>query len=117
MRTTIGVVFTAALTISGAAGVPAVAFPKPDRPVADIVSPIWHDEKERADAGEPTQVVRLLGIKPGMTVADIGAGSGYFCAKSWLRALRRSLRRGSTNVRRSCRGFARSGLTSWLLRR
>src|SRR5262245_20819359 len=83
MRTRIGVVFIAALTISGAAqdfiaqsGVPAVAFPKPDRPVADIVSPIWHDEKERDDAGERSQVVRLLGIKAGMTVADIGAGSG-----------------------------------------
>src|SRR5260370_35458910 len=84
MRTTIGVVFAAAFAISGAAqdfiaqsGVPAVAFPKPDRPVADIVSPIWHDEKERDDAGEPGQLMRLLGIKSGMTVADIGAGSGY----------------------------------------
>src|SRR5215469_10408124 len=88
MRTRIGVIFIAALTFSGAAqdfiaqaGVPAVAFPKPDRPVADIVSPIWHDEKERDDAGEPTQVVRPLGIKPGMTVADIGAGSGYYVVR------------------------------------
>ena len=59
----------------------AAAFPKPDRPVADIVSPIWHDEKERDDAGEPGQLVRLLGIKPGMTVADIGAGSGYYAVR------------------------------------
>ena len=59
-------------------GAPASAFPKPDRPVADIVSPIWHDEKERDDAGEPSQLVRLLDIKSGMTVADIGAGSGYW---------------------------------------
>jgi hypothetical protein len=56
----------AAFTLLGAAhhiaaqsGVPAAAFPKPDRPVADIVSPIWHDEKERDDAGEPGQLVRL----------------------------------------------------------
>ena len=34
--------------------------------------------KERDDAGEPRQLVRLLGIKPGMTIADIGAGSGYY---------------------------------------
>jgi len=88
MRTTIGVVFAAAFTISGAAqdfiaqsGVPAVAFPKPDRPVADIVSPIWHDERERDDAGEAGQLVRLLGIKSGMTVADIGAGSGYYVVR------------------------------------
>ncbi len=58
-------------------GAPAAAFPKPDRPVADIISPIWHDEKERDAAGEPRQLVGLLGIKSGMTVGDIGAGSGY----------------------------------------
>ena len=58
-------------------GAAAAAFPNPDRPVADIVSPIWHDEKERDDANEPRQLVRLLGIRSGMTVADIGAGSGY----------------------------------------
>jgi SAM-dependent methyltransferase len=88
MRATITLVFAAAFTISGAAqdfmapaGVPAGVFPKPDRPVADIVSPIWHDEKERDDADEPGQLVRLLGIKSGMTVADIGAGSGYYVAR------------------------------------
>jgi len=88
MRLTMGVIFVAALTISGAAqdliaqsGAPAVVFPKPDRPVAGIVSPIWHDEKERDDAGEPSQLVRLLGIKSGMTVADIGAGSGYYVVR------------------------------------
>src|SRR6201982_16536 len=88
MRMTIGAVFAAAFTISGAAqefiaqsGAPAAAFPKPDRPVANIVSPIWHDEKERDEAGEPSQLVRLLGIKSGMTVADIGAGSGYYVVR------------------------------------
>src|SRR5262249_88778 len=88
MRMTIGVVFAAAFTISGAAqdfiaqsGVPAVAFPKPDRPVADIVSPIWHDEKERDDAGEPAQPGRRRGTKSGTTVADIGAGSGYYVVR------------------------------------
>jgi SAM-dependent methyltransferase len=62
-------------------GVPADAFPKPKRPVADIISPIWHSEEERDAAGEPRQLVRLLGIKAGMTVADIGAGSGYYVAR------------------------------------
>jgi predicted methyltransferase len=65
----------------GPAGTPAAAFPKPDRPVADIVAPIWHSEKERDEAGEPGQLVRLLGIKPGMSVADIGAGSGYLTVR------------------------------------
>jgi predicted methyltransferase len=87
-RTAIAAVFAAALTFSGSAqdfmaepGAPAGAFPKPDRPVAEIVSPTWHNEKERDDAGEPRQVVRLLGIKSGMTVADIGAGSGYYVVR------------------------------------
>jgi predicted methyltransferase len=64
-----------------APGVPADAFPKPERPVADVISPIWHDEKERDAAGEPRQLVRLLGIKSGMTIADIGAGSGYYVVR------------------------------------
>jgi SAM-dependent methyltransferase len=79
---------TVALSILGAAqdfmapsGAPADVFPRPERPVADIVSPIWHGEKERDAAGEPRQLVRLLGIKPGMTVADIGAGSGYYVVR------------------------------------
>ena len=87
-RITIAALFAAALTVSGSAqefmadaGAPADAFPSPDRPVADIVSPIWHDEKERDVAGEPRQLVRLLGIKSGMTVADIGAGSGYYVVR------------------------------------
>lgn len=87
-RLAIALAFTAALTMPGAAqdftapsGTPAEAFPKPERPVADIISPIWHSEKERDAAGEPRQLVRLLGIKPGMTVADIGAGSGYYVVR------------------------------------
>src|SRR5215467_2591248 len=88
MRTAIVAVLAAAFTMSVSAqdfiaesGAPASAFPKPDRPVADIVSPIWHGEKERDDAGDPRQLVRLLGIKSGMTVADIGAGSGYYVVR------------------------------------
>jgi len=85
---TIATVFAAAFTISVSAreflaesGTPAAAFPNPDRPVADIVSPIWHNEKERDAADEARQLVRLLGIKSGMTVADIGAGSGYYVVR------------------------------------
>src|SRR6516164_4722968 len=88
MRMTIATVVAATFTISISAqeflagsGTPAAAFPNPDRPVANIVSPIWHNEKERDDAGEPRQLVRLLEIKSGMTVADIGAGSGYYVVR------------------------------------
>jgi predicted methyltransferase len=62
-------------------GAPAKAFPKPSRPVAEIVSPIWRGEKERDVAGESRQVMRLLGVNPGMAVADIGAGSGYYVVR------------------------------------
>ena len=87
-RATITAALAAALAVSAAApqlmaqsDVPASAFPRPARPVARIVSPIWHDEKERDGANESGQLVRLLGIKPGMTVADLGAGSGYYVVR------------------------------------
>jgi SAM-dependent methyltransferase len=69
------------LRFLGPPGAPAAAFPKPDRPVADIISPIWRDETARDAADEPGQVVRLLDIKTGMSVADIGAGSGYYTVR------------------------------------
>jgi SAM-dependent methyltransferase len=58
-------------------GAPAHAFPAPDRPVAEIISPIWATEQKRDAVDESGQLVRLLGLEPGMTVADLGAGSGY----------------------------------------
>lgn len=53
------------------------AFPSPHRSVAEIVSPTWSSGRDRDAADESGQLVRLLGIEPGMAVADIGAGSGY----------------------------------------
>jgi ubiquinone/menaquinone biosynthesis C-methylase UbiE len=38
----------------------------------------WLERPERADEERPDKVVRLLGLKPGDRVADIGAGTGYF---------------------------------------
>src|ERR1700722_7042910 len=88
MRIAIAAVFAAVLTVSGSAqefmaggGAAGIGVSNSARPVADIVSPIWHDEKERDAASEPRQLVRLLGIKSGMTVADIGAGSGYYVVR------------------------------------
>jgi ubiquinone/menaquinone biosynthesis C-methylase UbiE len=45
--------------------------------VADIVSPTWGDEAQRDAADEVGQIAERLGLHAGMTVADIGAGSGY----------------------------------------
>lgn len=65
----------------GPPGAPASAFPKPDRPVAEIVAPQWSSEAERDKAGEFDAVARGMGIAPGETVADIGAGSGYYVTR------------------------------------
>jgi SAM-dependent methyltransferase len=56
---------------------PMPAFPLPQRPVAPIVSPTWGDSARRDAAHEAEQIARRLRLRPGMTVADIGAGSGY----------------------------------------
>lgn len=63
------------------AGAPARAFPEPDRPVAEIVAPRWSSEAERDKAGEFAAVAKGMGIVPGETVADIGAGSGYYVVR------------------------------------
>ena len=55
----------------------ADAFPTPDRPVAEIVSSVWSSGPDRDAANESGQLIKGLGIGPGMAVADIGAGSGY----------------------------------------
>ncbi|MCJ2007382.1 class I SAM-dependent methyltransferase [Methylobacterium sp. J-092] len=65
----------------GPPGAPAAAFPKPDRPVAEIVAAQWAFEAQRDKADEFGQVARLMGFKPGETVADIGAGSGYYVTR------------------------------------
>jgi ubiquinone/menaquinone biosynthesis C-methylase UbiE len=55
----------------------AKGFPLPDRPVAGIVAPTWSSGPDRDAADESGQLIRALGIRRGMAVADIGAGSGY----------------------------------------
>jgi ubiquinone/menaquinone biosynthesis C-methylase UbiE len=66
---------------AGPAGKPASAFPKPDRAVASIVSDQWSDEDSRDATGEAERVMDLLGVRPGMVVADIGAGNGYYTVR------------------------------------
>src|SRR5215469_1434907 len=59
-------------------GAPTAEFPAPQRPVAQIVSPSRLTGEEHRDSlDENGEIVRLLGLKPGMTVGDIGVGSGY----------------------------------------
>ncbi|MES2753061.1 MAG: methyltransferase domain-containing protein [Pseudomonadota bacterium] len=56
----------------------APQFPAADRPVARIVSSRWSTEEARDRVNEANAVMDRAGIKPGMTVADIGAGEGYY---------------------------------------
>lgn len=56
----------------------AKAFPAAARPVASITSDRWSDEDSRDKAGESVEVMDRAGVRPGMTVADIGAGEGYY---------------------------------------
>lgn len=56
-------------------------FPAADRPVAEIVSSRWSDEESRDRLREAETVMDRAGIRPGMTVADIGAGEGYYTVR------------------------------------
>ena len=53
-------------------------FPAADRPIANIVSPRWSNEETRDRLGEAGRVMDLADIRKGMTVADLGAGEGYY---------------------------------------
>ena len=59
----------------------APRFPKPDRDVAPIVSDAFSTEDARDRVGEAERVIQLAGVKPGMWVADIGAGEGYYTVR------------------------------------
>jgi ubiquinone/menaquinone biosynthesis C-methylase UbiE len=57
------------------------SFPKPNRPVSPIVSPRYSNEDARDSVGEAETVMKLADIREGMTVADIGAGEGYYTVR------------------------------------
>jgi ubiquinone/menaquinone biosynthesis C-methylase UbiE len=56
----------------------ASGFPQAARAVAKVVSGSWSNEPDRDRKGEAETVMAVAGVKPGMTVADIGAGEGYY---------------------------------------
>lgn len=68
----------APVPVSPDARVRAEAFPAAHRPVATIVSDRWSNEEERDRVREADRVMDYSGVTPGMTVADIGAGEGYY---------------------------------------
>jgi ubiquinone/menaquinone biosynthesis C-methylase UbiE len=55
-----------------------IHFPVADRPVATIVSSRWSSEPERDLRREAEAVIAAAKVRPGMSVADVGAGEGYY---------------------------------------
>jgi len=59
----------------------ALEFPKPERPVSDLGATQFSNEDARDERGEAQKVMDLAEIDDGMTVADIGAGEGYYTVR------------------------------------
>ena len=85
-----GIAMLPALLLGGCDNIPqvtgeptdnAAVFPKPDRPVAEVVSNQFSNEDARDERGEAQVVMDLADIRAGMTVADIGAGEGYYTVR------------------------------------
>ena len=56
-------------------------FPTAHRDVAPIVGSTFSTEDARDRSGEAEEVMELAGVKPGMSVADVGAGEGYYTVR------------------------------------
>jgi ubiquinone/menaquinone biosynthesis C-methylase UbiE len=56
-------------------------FPRAYRPVSETRSNQFSTEQARDDRNEANTVMDLAQIMPGMTVADIGAGEGYYTVR------------------------------------
>ena len=59
----------------------ALDFPPADRPVAPTVSTKWSTEEARDRVNEADDVMDSADVRPAMTVADIGAGDGYYTVR------------------------------------
>ncbi len=57
------------------------AFPRADRPVAAVTSNEYASEDQRDNLGEAQVVMDLAQIREGTSVADIGAGEGYYTVR------------------------------------
>ena len=74
----LGLVFLAACR---ADPTPRSEFPATGRDVAPIVGDSFSTEDARDRVGEAEAVIAFAGVRPGMSVADIGAGEGYYTVR------------------------------------
>lgn len=59
----------------------ALEFPLPDRPLVSNSKSQFSTEDARDERGEAAKVMDMAQIRRGMTVADIGAGEGYYTVR------------------------------------
>jgi ubiquinone/menaquinone biosynthesis C-methylase UbiE len=59
----------------------SMEFPRADRAVSAVGDTQFSNEAARDEAGEATKLMNWAAIEPGMTVADIGAGEGYYTVR------------------------------------
>ena len=72
----------AALTLGACRETPnEPQFPQAHRDVAPIVDDSFSTEDARDRLGEAEEVMTLAGVAPGMSVADVGAGEGYYTVR------------------------------------
>lgn len=64
-------------------------FPRPHRPVSEPGANQFSTEVQRDSVGEAKRVMDFAEIKPGTTVADLGAGEGYYTVRLAERVGRR----------------------------
>jgi len=57
------------------------AFPPAGRDIAPIVGESYSTEDARDRVGEAEEVMRLAEVAPGMSIADVGAGEGYYTVR------------------------------------
>ena len=70
-----------ALLASCRAGEKQDQFPSAHRPVSPVIADTFSTEDARDRMGEFERVIQLAGVKPGMWVADVGAGEGYYSVR------------------------------------
>jgi protein-L-isoaspartate O-methyltransferase len=75
-------------TIAGVALVAAMAAQQRHPVSGRVIAPVmgvggaaWLERPERETEEAPSRAIRALDLKPGMVVADIGAGSGYYTVR------------------------------------
>jgi ubiquinone/menaquinone biosynthesis C-methylase UbiE len=78
------VTIAASLAIAAAVLAAQARHPVSGRRIADVMGhqgAAWLERTEREQEEAPSKAIAALNLRPGMVVADIGAGSGYYAAR------------------------------------